>query len=87
MARGEWRDKPRPILLNNWEATYFDFDEAKIVAVAKAAKEDGIELFVLDDGWFGRRDDDTQGLGGWFTNTDKLPNGISGLADKIEALE
>lgn len=86
LARGEWRDKCRPVLNNNWEATYFDFDEDKIVNIAKAAKEDGIELFVLDDGWFGTRNDDKQGLGDWFVNTDKLPNGITGLAKRIESL-
>lgn len=86
LARGEWRDQVRPVLNNNWEATYFDFDEDKIVNIAKAAKEDGIELFVLDDGWFGTRNDDKQGLGDWFANTDKLPNGITGLAERIENL-
>ena len=58
LARGVWRDRPRPILINNWEGTYFDFDADKLVAIAASARELGIELFVLDDGWFGTRDDD-----------------------------
>lgn len=86
LARGYWRDRERPILINNWEATYFDFNEEKILSIAEKSKELGIELFVLDDGWFGTRDDDAQALGDWFVNTDKLPNGITGLAKKIEAL-
>ncbi len=86
LARGQWRDKVRPVLLNNWEATYFDFDEDRLVEIARAAKEDGVELFVLDDGWFGERNDDHAGLGDWYANTERLPNGIKGLSEKIEAL-
>ena len=86
LARGVWRDKVRPVLLNNWEATYFDFNEEKLVNIAKAAKEDGVELFVLDDGWFGERSSDSSGLGDWYANTDRLPEGIKGLSEKIEAL-
>lgn len=86
LARGVWRDKVRPVLLNNWEATYMDFDEDKILTIAAKAKEVGVELFVLDDGWFGTRNDDLQGLGDWYVNTDKLPGGISGLSEKVEAL-
>lgn len=86
MVRGEWRDKVRPILLNNWEATYFTFTEEKILEIAKKAKETGVELFVLDDGWFGARNDDYRGLGDWVVNLEKLPNGISGLSEKVEAL-
>lgn len=86
LARGVWRDRVRPILLNNWEATYFDFDEEKLVNIARAAKEDGVELFVLDDGWFGERSSDSSGLGDWYANTDRLPGGIKGLAEKIEEL-
>lgn len=82
LNRSTWRDKPRPILLNNWEATEMTFDEALILKIAAKAKEAGAELFVLDDGWFGTRDDDTQGLGDWFANTDKLPDGIKGLSEK-----
>ncbi|KKI92410.1 alpha-galactosidase [Bacillus sp. SA1-12] len=86
LARGYWRDKVRPILINNWEATYFNFDEKKILTIAESAKDLGIELFVLDDGWFGERNDDSSSLGDWFENTDKLPNGIRGLSEKVEAL-
>ena len=86
LMRGKWRNHARPILLNNWEATYFDFDEEKILNIAKKAKEVGVELFVLDDGWFGTRNDDYQGLGDWFVNKNKLPNGISGLSRKIEEM-
>lgn len=83
LAKGNWRDKPRPILINNWEATYFDFNESKIVDIGNTAKELGIELLVLDDGWFGKRDDDTTSLGDWFPDEAKLPNGITGLAKKV----
>lgn len=86
LTRGQWRDKVRPILLNNWEATYFDFNEEKIVGIASKAKEVGVELFVLDDGWFGARNDDYRGLGDWYANLNKLPNGISGLSEKIDAM-
>lgn len=86
LAKGTWRDKPRPILTNNWEGTYFDFDEDKILSLAKDSKKLGIELFVLDDGWFGKRDDDTTSLGDWFVDTRKLPNGITGLANKVTEL-
>jgi alpha-galactosidase len=86
MARGTWRDKPRPILINNWEATYFDFDEPKLLEIASSARELGIELFVLDDGWFGRRDDDTTSLGDWQVDRRKLPGGLESLAGKIEAM-
>lgn len=86
LVRGEWRDKERPVLINNWEATYFDFDEDKIVQIAEKAKAAGIELFVLDDGWFGARNDDLHGLGDWTVNKQKLPNGITGLAQRIEDL-
>ncbi len=86
IVRGEWKNKARPVLVNSWEACYFDFTEQKLLTLAKASKEAGIELFVLDDGWFGKRNDDTSSLGDWYVNTDKLPNGLSGLADKIEAL-
>ena len=86
LARGYWRDKERPILINNWEATYFDFNEDKLIAIASKAKECGVELFVLDDGWFGQRTDDHAGLGDWTPNKDRLPNGIKGLSEKIEQL-
>ena len=86
IVRGTWKKKVRPVLLNSWEASYFDIDEKKLLALAKAGKEAGIELFVMDDGWFGTRDDDTQSLGDWTVNKKKLPNGLDGLCKKIRAL-
>lgn len=86
LMRGAWRDKPRPILINNWEATYFQFTADKIERLAKAAAEVGIELFVLDDGWFGKRDDDTTSLGDWFVDKTKLPNGLADLAERVNRL-
>ncbi|MGV3614764.1 MAG: alpha-galactosidase [Fimbriimonas sp.] len=79
---------PRSILLNNWEATYFDFDEAKIVSLFDGAKALGMETFLLDDGWFGEkypRDADTQGLGDWTPDPKKLPNGVRALVDEAKA--
>ena len=86
LCRGEYRDKIRPILINNWEATYFDFNEIKIKEIAKEAKNLGIELFVLDDGWFGKRDDDNSSLGDWFVNEDKLKGGLNKLATQINEM-
>jgi alpha-galactosidase len=83
LARGTFRDKERPILINNWEATYFDFNEEKILEIARAGTELGIELFVLDDGWFGKRDDDTTSLGDWFVDRKKLPGGLDQLARQV----
>ncbi|MEH7010869.1 alpha-galactosidase [Neobacillus niacini] len=79
----QWKKEERPILINNWEATYFDFNEERLVNIAKSASELGIELFVLDDGWFGKRNDDTSSLGDWYEDLDKLPNGLESLAGKI----
>ena len=86
LARGYWRDRERPILINNWEATYFDFTEDKLVRIAEKARESGVELFVLDDGWFGKRCSEHAGLGDWVANPDRLKNGITGLAERIEDL-
>lgn len=86
LARGVWRDRPRPILLNNWEATYFDFTEEKLLTIAETAKGLGVELFVLDDGWFGKRNSSSTSLGDWYPNLEKLPEGITGIAKKIEAM-
>jgi alpha-galactosidase len=86
LTRGKWRDQVRPVLINNWEGTYFNFNEGNILEMACASKQLGVELFVLDDGWFGRRDDDTTSLGDWFVDKRKLPNGITGLAQKINDL-
>lgn len=83
LVRGRFRDEVRPVLVNNWEGTYFDFNEEKILEIAKEAAGLGIELFVLDDGWFGKRNEDNCSLGDWYVNTEKLPNGIGGLAEKI----
>lgn len=79
-----WREEPRPVLVNNWEATYFDFTPRKLKALAAKAAGLGAELFVLDDGWFGRRTDDTRGLGDFDPNPKKLPGGLTGLADELE---
>ena len=81
-----WVRTPRPVLLNSWEAAYFDFDAEKLVAIAAAAAEAGVELFVVDDGWFGHRDDDYSSLGDWYTDRHKLPDGLGALADRVRAL-
>ena len=86
IVRGEWKRKPRPILLNSWEAAYFKISESSLVSLAKAGKELGIELFVMDDGWFGTRTDETRSLGDWDADKKKLPHGLEGLAKKINAL-
>lgn len=78
-----WANHPRYVLMNNWEGTYFDFDETKVLEMAKVSKELGAELFVLDDGWFGHRDNDRTSLGDWFDDKRKLPNGIKGLSKKV----
>ena len=84
LAKGFWRDRPCPVLLNNWEATYFDFDENTLLKIASRAKECGVELFVLDDGWFGERRNDWTGLGDWTAAKSILPDGIAGLSRRIE---
>lgn len=86
LCRGTWRDRERPVLINNWEATYFDFNEEKILNIAKKAQSLGVELMVLDDGWFGKRNDDTTSLGDWVADKNKLPDGIHGIANKVNAL-
>ncbi|ACT04064.1 alpha-galactosidase [Paenibacillus sp. JDR-2] len=87
LVRGEFRDKTRPILVNNWEATYFNFNADKIGAIATAGKELGIEMFVLDDGWFGKRNADTTSLGDWFVDRNKLPNGLEDLVARVKRLD
>ena len=87
LARGYWRDRPRPVLINNWEGTYFDFDEDKLFRFAQEGKELGIELFVMDDGWFGKRNSDNCSLGDWTANLEKLPRGLAGLSERIHALD
>lgn len=86
LVRGKYRDEVRPILANNWEGTYFDFNEEKIVDLAREAADLGIELMVLDDGWFGKRNSDNCSLGDWYVNKEKIPNGISGLAKRVNEL-
>ena len=83
VVRGEYKLSHRPVLINNWEATYFDITEEKVLAIAEKAKELGIEMFVLDDGWFQNRNDDNAGLGDWIPDTEKLPKGLDGLIKKI----
>jgi alpha-galactosidase len=86
LVRGEWRDAARPILINNWEATYFGFDADKIEAIARAGRDLGIELMVLDDGWFGRRDSDNCSLGDWVVDRRKLPAGLADLVRRVTGL-
>ncbi|MBO4331411.1 MAG: alpha-galactosidase, partial [Oscillospiraceae bacterium] len=86
IVRGKWRDKERPILLNSWEACYFDVNESRLLRLAKEAKKVGAELFVLDDGWFGERENDFSSLGDWYVNRKKFPNGLSGLSSKLKEL-
>jgi len=83
LARGKFKDKVRPVLINNWEATYFDFNADKLKAIAKEASKLGIELLVLDDGWFGKRNSDNSSLGDWYVNEEKLPEGLNSLAKDI----
>ena len=84
LARGKFRNALRPIVINNWEATYFDFNEDKLKAIAKEASKLGIEMFVLDDGWFGKRNSDNCSLGDWFVDTAKLPGGLKSLVDAVK---
>ena len=86
LVRGPYRDRPRPSLINNWEATYFDFTTEKLLSIARTAAEAGVELFVLDDGWFGRRNDDNCSLGDWTVNEEKLPGGLQYLSEEIHKL-
>lgn len=83
LVRGKYRDLERPVLINNWEATYFSFNEEKILNIARKAKSVGVELMVLDDGWFGKRNSDNCSLGDWIVDRNKLPDGIESLANKI----
>lgn len=86
LIRGEYRDKKRPILINNWEATYFDFNTDKLLKIAKQASKLGIEMLVMDDGWFGHRNDDSTSLGDWKVNEQKLPGGLKLLVDQVNAM-
>lgn len=84
IVRKEWSKKTRPILLNSWEACYFDINESKLLKLAKEARDCGIELFVMDDGWFSTRNNDHSGLGDWSVNKKKLPHGIQGLQRRLK---
>lgn len=86
LVRGAWRDRSRPVLINNWEGTYFSFTEKRLLSIAEKAKEIGVELFVLDDGWFGKRNLDNCSLGDWTVNRRKLPSGLSGLSDRLHEM-
>ncbi len=86
LIRGEYRDKRRPVLINNWEATYFNFDTDKLVSIAEQASKLGIEMLVMDDGWFGHRDSDDSSLGDWYVNENKLKGGLKALVDKVNSL-
>ena len=86
ICRGAYKHAKRPVLINNWEATYFDFDKEKIVKIAQQAHELGIEMLVLDDGWFGKRDSDNSGLGDWYTNEKKMDGTMGELGDESHAL-
>ena len=86
IVRGDWKDKERPVLINNWEACFFRFTRSKLLRLARQAKRLGVELFVLDDGWFGKRNDDHAGLGDYDINKKKLPRGMNAFADEIRAL-
>ncbi|EFM08985.1 Alpha-galactosidase [Paenibacillus curdlanolyticus YK9] len=83
LCRGVYRDATRPVLVNNWEATYFNFNADKLEAIAEVGSELGMELFVLDDGWFGKRDSDNSSLGDWFVDERKLPGGLKDVASRI----
>lgn len=86
ITHGPWALKRRPILINNWEATYFDFNKEKLIKIAKQAKELGVEMLVLDDGWFGHRWDDNRGLGDWFVNEEKLGGTLSSLVEEVNEM-
>ena len=86
MIRSRYLHQKRPVLINNWEATYFDFDTDKLLAIAKSAAEHGIEMLVMDDGWFGHRNDDATSLGDWFVNENKIKGGLKHLVDEVNKL-
>lgn len=86
LMRGKWKNSVRPILLNSWEALSFSIDEEKIKELATNASKLGVELFVLDDGWFGKRNNDNAGLGDWIVNKEKFPNGLNEIIEYINKL-
>lgn len=86
LCRGKWKKTRRPILVNNWEATYFDFDSEKLISIAKDAADLGIEMLVMDDGWFGQRNDDMSSLGDWYVNESKIKGGLNNLVKSVNDL-
>lgn len=86
LIRSKYLHQKRPVLINNWEATYFDFDTDKLIAIAKSASEHGIEMLVMDDGWFGHRNDDATSLGDWIVNENKIKGGLKHLVDEVNKL-
>ena len=86
LIRSKYRNQKRPILINNWEATYFDFNTEKLLDIARTAAERGIEMLVMDDGWFGHRNDDSTSLGDWFVNEEKITGGLKYLVDEVNKL-
>ncbi|MCR5476437.1 MAG: alpha-galactosidase [Lachnospiraceae bacterium] len=86
LIRSPYLHRERPILINNWEATYFDFNTEKLLSIAREAKKSGIEMLVMDDGWFGKRDDDNSGLGDWTVNEKKLPGGLKYLVEEVNRI-
>ena len=87
IVRGAWKKKERPVLLNSWEACYFDISESKLLRLARLARSVGIEMLVMDDGWFEKRDNDTSSLGDWYPDKKKLPGGLKRLSDKLKAMD
>lgn len=86
LTNSYWAKRERPVQVNNWEATYFDFNQSKLLKLAKKARSLGVEMFVLDDGWFGARNSDETSLGDFFENVKKLPGGLAGLSKKIRSI-
>ena len=86
LIRSPYKKSARPVLINNWEATYFDFDTEKLIAIAREASKDGIEMLVMDDGWFGHRSFDDSSLGDWIVNEDKIKGGLKHLVDEVNKL-
>lgn len=87
LIRGKYKYKKRPLLINSWEAAYFDFDTDKLVSFAREAKKLGMDMLVMDDGWFGKRNDDTNSLGDWYVNEKKLPGGLGELIRRVNDLD
>lgn len=86
LIRGKYKDRRRPVLINNWEATYFDFNTEKLISIAKEASKLGIEMLVMDDGWFGHRNSDNSSLGDWYVNENKIDGGLKHLVDEVNKL-